>query len=344
MAKRNALVPATPAPLMRIEQARQMLAECVRVDEAKSIRDKAAAVDVSTRRGNHASEDFLIRYPGSKDKIARLLMGHFPSRVQDPLFQPLEPIDYREPFFGGGAVGLRLLEQLPPTAKVWLNDKDFGMVCLWKSVMEASDELTELVRSFTPTVDSFYDFKEQDARKWEGVDHVQAGFRKFVLHQISFSGNGAMAGGPIGGREQRSEYNVRCRWNPTRHCIDIKRISRLFRSFRSVRISTGDFGPLIKDAPPNAFVYADPPYYKAGPQLYKYAMTDDDHRRLASELLMCRAPWVLSYDDHPFIRGIYADAEISSVEMLYTTAVSSGPRRKNSELVIKPRVGARQAA
>ena len=132
-------------------------------------------------------------------------MSRFPCWVRDPLFQP-KNLEYREPFFGSGAVGFQLLSMLPSNARVWLNDQDYSLVCLWKSVKESSEELIEMVRRFEPSTDAFDKFKEEDGAP--GIEPVTLGFQKLALHQISFSGNGVKAGGPIGGRKQRSEFNA----------------------------------------------------------------------------------------------------------------------------------------
>lgn len=285
----------------------------------------------------------MIRYPGSKDKITKKLLRFFPEQLMDELFQG-KRIEYREPFFGGGAVGMRVLRRnIPARANVWLNDKDFGMACLWRAVLEDHENLIALVRDFTPTVDAFYRFREEDGKK--GLDPTRVGFQKLALHQISFSGLGAKAGGPLGGRKQSSEYNVDCRWNATRHCQDIVDAHRLLSKFASVKITSGDFAKLVDGAPPHAFIYADPPYFEKGGQLYKFDMSDEDHRRLSESLRNCQAPWVLSYDDHERIRALYDWADIHSIDLTYTIATSrSDKRRKNSEIVIVPRSAERSAA
>lgn len=276
----------------------------------------------------------MIRYPGSKAKIVDKMLRHFPSRVIDELFQSRK-IEYREPFFGGGAVGLKLLNRLPGSASIWLNDKDYSMSCLWKSVHEQPKELIKMVTSFTPSVDAYNRFKEEDNRT--DMDVVRTGFQKLALHQTSFSGLGAMSGGPIGGQKQSSEYNVDCRWVAARHVRDIESIHRMLSRFKGgVRITSGDFEPLIVDATPHVFIYADPPYVEKGGQLYKHNMSEDDHRRLARSLRSCRAEWVLSYDEHPLVRELYSWAEINDVFLTYTIASAKTARRKNSEVVIKP--------
>lgn len=274
----------------------------------------------------------MIRYPGSKDKIARAIMARFPDplRLGGLFSQPR--LEYREPFFGAGAVGFSVMRVLVPQHTAWINDRDYGMRCLWQTVYDVPRELADRVRSFVPAVETFYRYRDEDGRR--DLEPAEIGFRKLVLHQTSFSGLGVRAGGPIGGREQSSTYNVDCRWNASRLCRDIATKHQELRRLSRVQITARDFAALIDGAPPHAFIYADPPYVEKGAELYKHSMTESDHRRLAVSLYNCRAPWVLSYDDHPLVRELYAWARIEHVELTYTTAVSTTKRRKNSEVII----------
>lgn len=277
----------------------------------------------------------MIRYPGSKDKIVRQITKRFPDALSvGPVFAA-GPIEYREPFFGGGAVGFRVLDSLSADHAVWLNDKDYGIACLWNAVLADPHGLTKRIRSFTPSVEAFYKFKTEDSRR--DLDYVETGFRKLALHQMSFSGLGAKAGGPIGGREQSSAYNVNCRWNASRLCRNTMSRHQKLRRFKRIQITSRDFSQLIDGAGARVFVYADPPYVDKGGQLYKHAMDESEHRRLAQSLSCTKAQWVLSYDDHALVRGLYSWASIESVSLTYTTAVSSTRRRKNSEVIITPK-------
>jgi site-specific DNA-adenine methylase len=59
----------------------------------------------------------LIRYPGGKGK----LLAEILSRLQR-MFALLGPeAEFREPFLGGGAVGLSLLAGNPGIRRAWLN-------------------------------------------------------------------------------------------------------------------------------------------------------------------------------------------------------------------------------
>lgn len=276
----------------------------------------------------------LIRYPGSKEKLAASIKGLFPDSMQFPLWSNAATREYREPFFGAGAVGFRVLKILDPSCSVWLNDKDPGMASLWRAVMNHADELIDLVGKFGPSTDWFYQFKEEDGRT--DLGDLRQGFRKLALHRMSYSGLGAMSGGPLGGRNQSGEYNVGCRWNAETIKSDIRKLSNRLNRFDNIRITCGDFGPLITDAPESSFIYLDPPYVEKGPELYKHCMSDDDHSRLAKCLRETAPRWVLSYDDHDMIRTLYDWAEISEIELTYTTAFSKGKRPKNQEILITP--------
>jgi len=281
----------------------------------------------------------LIRYPGSKDKVAPQIVSYFPWSLRCPLFhRPKQQVEYREPFFGAGAVGFRMMKVLPPGASVWINDLDPGMAALWEAVLKSPRELMVMVQKFTPSVDQFYKFKELDGT----LSGVQSGFAKLALHQMSFSGLGAMAGGPIGGKCQgNSAYDVACRWNAQALCEDIVTYNRYMTRYSNIRVTCEDFSGMMTSADDNCFVYCDPPYYEKGPQLYKHSMDHDDHVRLAKAINNSGSKWVLSYDDHPEVRGLYPNSEFNDLEFTYSIASTSGQRPKNREVVITPREHAR---
>lgn len=284
----------------------------------------------------------LLRYPGSKDKLYDgALKPLFPSWVTSRLFSSGKAIGYYEPFFGCGAIGFRVMHELPRSCSVWINDKDADLICLWRAVMNEKRPLMRLVWQFVPTAERFFEFKEQDGIA-EGSD-AERGFRKLALHRMSVSGFGVKSGGPIGGRDQSNkQYTVGCRWNPESIKRDIERLSGLLHSFRDVRITCGDFENVLDSAGKGVFVYADPPYYVKGSQLYKHAMTEGDHERLAAAAQRCKGDWVVSYDDCERVRSLYSWASVHELEVRYSNAVcrrSAGTHRpKNKELAIIPSV------
>ena len=251
----------------------------------------------------YAPPEQAFRYPGGKRRIANDIRNWFPPEVACQLMSRRSPC-YCEPFIGSGAILACVLRSLPKSCSVVLGDADIGIVSFWRSVSDKkkSDDLAKRVNEYRiPKVEDFYRFKELDGT--HDGDDVDTALRKMVLHFISFSGVGAMAGGPIGGRNQRSDFDVTCRWNPERNVRNIMSLSYYLLRLASVEVVHGDFANSLSRIPDGGFAYLDPPYYLKGGELYKYNTSHDDHERLASILKSARYEWVLSYDDHEWVRN-----------------------------------------
>lgn len=275
----------------------------------------------------------LIRYPGSKEKLAKDLWRLFPDEMKHSLWSSAKQWEYREPFFGAGAIGFKVLKHIDRKCRVWLNDKDADLVCLWQSVHQDPRGLCGQIKRFVPSVDKFYDYKARDGM--DDCEPVERGCRKLALHRMSMSGFGVKSGGPIGGRDQGGkEYTVECRWNPERLYRDVARLHALMGKFDCLKVTCGDFEPLLIDAGEQTFIYLDPPYYEKGGQLYKFNLSPIDHGRLAAAICECRAHWLLSYDDHAEVRRLYSWAEFHDLFITYTNAVAKDKRPKNREVAI----------
>lgn len=278
----------------------------------------------------------LIRYPGSKEKLAKKIISHFPWEMSFPLWMDHNRWEYREPFFGAGAVGLKILRMLPPSCNAWINDKDYALVCLWQAVLNDIDNLIEKIARHEPSVDKFYQYKKEDGQS--NIDPLELGFRKLVLHQTSFSGLGYKSGGPLGGRNQNNPlYTVGCRWSKANLIHNAVQAHKILAGVANLKITCKDFAELIDDRQ-EVFLYLDPPYFEKGEELYKYDMSNDDHKRLCRLLRSTPNKWILSYDDHFIIRKFYSSwTEIYELETTYSTAEQRGSRPKNKEILIIPR-------
>ncbi len=90
----------------------------------------------------------LIRYPGGKSK----LLGEITGRLRRMSRRLGPDAEYREPFFGAGAVGLALLGYNPPVRSAWVNDCDPAMASLWHSVIHDGESLRVMVEAFPEAV------------------------------------------------------------------------------------------------------------------------------------------------------------------------------------------------
>lgn len=281
----------------------------------------------------------FFRYPGGKSKLRNEITRRLSDRATNGNLQ------YREPFFGGGSVGLKFLSENLMTNRIWINDKDIGIASLWTSVIQYPNELMDKIKAFVPSVKAFHEIREELIGLSYPLDYrrlVDVGFKKLAIHQISYSGLGTMSGGPLGGEAQKSRYKINCRWSPGYIC---KKIIKLHKQFRTIVVhdahcTSYDFSQLITDTSYDSLLYLDPPYYHKGNVLYQCGFSQQDHERLATLLKATKHQWVLSYDDCPEIRELYKWAYIEPLDVNYSiTALKhkkTGKRisRTKGELII----------
>jgi DNA adenine methylase len=272
----------------------------------------------------------LIRYPGGKGK----LIGQITDRLRRMCAVVGIGAEYREPFFGAGVVGLAMINQNPGISQVWFNDADAAMAALWDTVIHNPTSLRvfvevtpEAMRLF-PKNDCYKDDIEvlrsiSDPRDVLMHPPGLVAAMKLTVHQMSYSGLGTCAGGPMSNRL--------CRYN-----VDL--LNAKIQSFNEILLSVKlrhgtctclDFDQMFD--PGKAIFYCDPPYVKAGPQLYQIAFTQSDHERLAKRLRTEKRPWLLSYDDDALIHRLYGGwCSIEEVKVGY----SLNGCNKKTELLI----------
>jgi DNA adenine methylase len=240
----------------------------------------------------------LIRYPGSKDKHLVFL---------EPFLKVAEETrTVYEPFAGTASVTFYLLKKNMVDYYL-INDIDASIAALWETVKKNPEKLIKKIKNYTPNVDDFYLFKKD-----HGKTVFDKAFRKLVLHQTSYSGLGAMAGGPLGGKTQSSKYKIDCRWYPNKLEATILECSRLLNSVEGEISSTSWDKAIDKAIDNDGFIYLDPPYYVKGEELYSKGTID--HTALAETLKKSRN-FVLSYDDVPEIRKLYDWATIQKIDV-----------------------------
>lgn len=278
----------------------------------------------------------FFRYPGGKSKLAKIIV----SKLSD-IASSNNLVEYREPFFGGGSIGINFIQSNQPKS-IWINDKDIGIACLWTAVIKDCAKFKEYVMGFKPTVAAFYKFKN-DLLNLKEIPKdrnsvIEIGFMKFAIHQISYSGLGTKSGGPLGGADQKSQYKVDCRWSPNYVC---KKIDKMFNLLSKFNINQNactnlDFESLIQDKSVQSLLYLDPPYYIKGNDLYQKGFSLDDHQRLADLLRNTPHKWLLSYDDCEEIRNIYSWAKIDSIDVNYTITATKDKHTGKRLARIKP--------
>lgn len=263
----------------------------------------------------------MFRYPGGKSKLYKYIEPYIFDVYDGSLIIP---------FVGAGHVFSRFIKKRTPDF-IWLNDIDVGITSFWKAVHFYPLKFLNKLKKYKPAVSDFYTYKDildEINEVPTGVEYItDVALMKLVIHQISYSGLGCRAGGPIGGQSQSSNYNVGCRWNFDRMAKKIGEVHTLLER-SEVRITSLDFEEVLTDKRKGT-LYLDPPYLEQGPSLYTHSFSKWDHWRL-SELLYYTKGWVLSYDDNATIRSFYSFAKINSLDATYSIKGA----RKHKELII----------
>lgn len=216
----------------------------------------------------------LLKYPGSKWKIADWIISHFPGHKV-----------YCEPFFGSGAVFF----QKTPAYIETVNDIDGDIVNLFKVCRERPEELARLIELTPFAREEFNDCYERTS------DPVEQARRTLVRYHQSFGTSNS---------SKKSWRNVQTHGGPRTAtmwgCLP-GIICDVCGRLKDAQIECIDAIELIKryDAE-NTLIYCDPPYLPScrKKNMYKHEVNEDYHRKLLAALKESRSKIVLSgYDN-----------------------------------------------
>lgn len=266
-----------------------------------------------------------LRYPGGKSLLSTYVSGVLEENL-------LAGCTFYEPYAGGASVSLDLL-RMGFIDKAVLVERDPLVYAFWHSVFNATEALCEAIETCPVTLETWHILQAtkavNDPTK-STYTLLQLGLSGLFFNRTNFSG--IIGAGPIGGQAQTSAYKIHCRFNKTALIRQIKAAALL-----APRVSVF-FGDALIFLRKNAakisadfsFVYIDPPYYTQGRKLYRHHYTDADHAMLAAYITSQGYPWLVSYDDHPRIRELYASKQMQPIYLDYKVKSS----RTAQELVI----------
>ena len=171
------------------------------------------------------------------------------------------------------------------------NDYNSDLVNLFRCVKHHCPELQRELSFMLNSRELFEDFKVQCYIK--GMTDIQRAARFFMLIKTSY------------GADVRSYGCVNKNVS-----VMIEYLQQIEKRLNNVVIENKDFGDLIKVYDrPDALFYLDPPYYGIE-KYYQAQFSTLDHIRLKSELINLKGKFILSYNDHEYVRELYSDFRI----------------------------------
>ena len=254
-----------------------------------------------------------LRYPGGKSKLVKIISKYIPRDYKE----------FREPFFGGGSVSFYAIQAINPNATYKASDLNYDLVCFWTVLKEKPYELVEAIRNVKENFRNGYElFNIIMARRNRNLDTFQRAIDLFVLNRITYSGTVDSGG--------YSEQAFKKRFTDS----SINRLLEAAKIIKKIDIIHADYEILLKEPGEDVFIYLDPPYYsKSKSKLYGIRgslHTNFNHEKLANVLSKIKHKWLLSYDDCEYIRKLYSDFEIVTIEVTYGT----GSNKRQKEILI----------
>lgn len=237
-----------------------------------------------------------LRYPGGKNKLNKYVNELI-------TIKKLNNSIYVEPFCGGAAVALSLLIN-GHVKNIIINDFDRSIYAFWYSVLNYTNELCELIMNTEINIKEWNQQKEiQDRKNSENL--LTLGFSTLFLNRTNRSG--IIKAGVIGGKEQKGEYKLDCRFNKADLINKIRLISKYRDNIELFNLDAGLLiDNIINKQKRKLFIFFDPPYYKQGSNLYTNFYTHKDHVSLANKIKAIKYhSWILTYDNQKEIKDMY---------------------------------------
>lgn len=268
-----------------------------------------------------------LRYPGGKSRALKFLSQFLPKDIDE----------FREPFFGGGSLGLYVAQNPQYSGvKIYANDLNYELFCFWQSLQR---DCAGLISGILELKHRFAEGKELYkfilSRRNDELDELTRGIDFFILNRITFSGVV-----DSGGYSQKSYES---RFTPS----SIERLETTSKILRNFAFFSGDYreflgekslGKSIENIPKvsdtnqgkngdkksdekSVFLFLDPPYFSASKsKLYGkkgILHTTFNHCELCEVLKSTKHKFLLTYDDSAFIRDLYKDFFLKEWNLQY---------------------------
>ena len=271
----------------------------------------------------------VLRYPGGKSRIIYYLFrkNMLPENIKE----------YREGFLGGGSCALAF-SVMYPDVPVWVNDLYYNLFAFW----------TQLQKNPDPLINRLLELKDEACRA-DGVEELEKKHRAlyadmrdlintsdddfdlatafYVLNRSSFGGF----------TEQNKNAFIRDSYKNTIFSQSkIKKLANISEIIQPWRITNQDYRDLMEAPGEDVFVFLDPPY------LIKdmlYGKDKEMHTSFCHEAFVkaCKDTphnWMITYNEHPWLREQFADFHMENFEFRYSLAHRKENKNKKEELLI----------
>lgn len=238
-----------------------------------------------------------LRYPGGKSRAVDLIGSLVPT------FE-----EFREPFLGGGSVFINLKQRFPDK-KFWVNDLHHSLFKFWAMCQHDVESVIAQVYAWRHQFEHGKELHKFLTEHIVGFNDLETASAFFIFNRITFSGTSESGG--------YSEQAFQGRFTES----SIQRLRQFGAVIQGATITNDDFQSMIEQPGNDVFLFLDPPYYSATKSaLYGkngHLHKTFDHVRFAETMRTCNHQWLITYDDSPYIREMFAFAHIMQWDLMY---------------------------
>jgi DNA adenine methylase len=247
-----------------------------------------------------------LNYIGGKNRLAKIIIEQIPQHLT-----------YVEPFSGGAQVFF----QKPRSTIEILNDLDGELVNFYRVCQNHHEELIRSMR-FIPASREWFQNFHRGSPEGLGLTDIQRAVRFLYLQKLAY-----------GGRVTRKAYGIHVVTKPNwREEFIAKALTEAHSRLAGVQIEHLPYEEILKRYDrPGTFFYLDPPYYDI--RLYRHNLEHEDFRQMAELLGAIKGRFILSINDHPEVRKLFAGFHIETVKITYSLHRIVGKRHQ--ELLIR---------
>jgi len=248
--------------------------------------------------------DSPLSYIGGKSRLSKTIIERIPEHQA-----------YCEVFAGAAWVFFRKA----PSKYETLNDLDSDLVTFYRVLQHHLEEFLNQFKWLLASREWFEDWKRQ--QEAGGLTDIQRSARYYYLQRLSFAG-----------RVRGRTFGVGPLHRPRVNLMRIEEeLSEVHLRLAQVTIENLPWQEFIKRYDrKETFFYLDPPYYKM--PYYTHNLVFADYREMADILGKVKGRFILSINDHPDIREVFAGFDIDTVRLRYSA--SGKKQQEASELLI----------
>ena len=247
----------------------------------------------------------MLKYLGGKSRLAKSLVKNFP-----------EHTCYCEPFCGALWV---LLAKKQQSKREVVNDLDSELITFWRVVQNHPEAFIKECGKMIHSRELFFNEKTKNPNLFTDI---QRAARYFYLQKTSFGGK----------TTNRSFGTSATKVSPFNKATIKRKINEITARLELVTIENiPAFNCIEKYDRKDTFFYIDPPYFNTAG--YVNPFPEIEYKKLSKILKNIDGKFMLSLNNHPFVRDTFSAFNFESTSLRYSVGNSRTSKATRSELI-----------